>query len=287
MTQKNLYDILGVTSFASTEELKGAYRNLVKRYHPDKYPAYLQKVWANQKMQEINEAYAVLRDSQHRRQYDESRAASFSAPERSPADRSPRASHSRAPRKNHESPQASAARSKILDRWLDRSFFRLLFGGWFVTWAIFLFFTFRDSHNVVNAGPASNVAGIVFIAFYSGFAAFVVWLFMSALLWQFVSGAFEHASNFYAKLNLTPPRPWRDLGIRLALLAVVVVPILYFAGRYRVFGTPVLLVLLSFVPWSLFVVLWTTMFLAEIVALLLYISRGGKVAKATEMMAGD
>ena len=51
------YDVLGVSRSASKEEIKAAYRNLAKRYHPDLNdgsPA------ADAKMKEINEAYAIL-----------------------------------------------------------------------------------------------------------------------------------------------------------------------------------------------------------------------------------
>jgi molecular chaperone DnaJ len=51
------YDVLGVSGSASKEEIKAAYRNLAKRYHPDLNdgsPA------ADAKMKEINEAYAIL-----------------------------------------------------------------------------------------------------------------------------------------------------------------------------------------------------------------------------------
>ena len=55
---KDPYSILGVSSDASDEEIKTAYRNLARKYHPDNYgddnPL---KDLANEKMQEINSAY--------------------------------------------------------------------------------------------------------------------------------------------------------------------------------------------------------------------------------------
>ena len=35
---KNYYDILGVDKKASQDDIKKAYRNLVKKYHPDLHP---------------------------------------------------------------------------------------------------------------------------------------------------------------------------------------------------------------------------------------------------------
>ena len=55
---KDPYSILGVKYDATDDEIKEAYRNLVRKYHPDNYsddnPL---KDLANEKMQEVNEAY--------------------------------------------------------------------------------------------------------------------------------------------------------------------------------------------------------------------------------------
>ena len=55
---KDPYSILGVKRDASDEEIKNAYRALVRKYHPDNYaddnPL---KELATEKMQEVNEAY--------------------------------------------------------------------------------------------------------------------------------------------------------------------------------------------------------------------------------------
>ena len=52
------YSILGVNPNATDEEIKAAYKNLVKKYHPDNYDDNNPlKELANDKMQEINSAY--------------------------------------------------------------------------------------------------------------------------------------------------------------------------------------------------------------------------------------
>ena len=55
---KDPYSVLGITSDASDDEVKEAYRKLARKYHPDNYgddnPL---KELANEKMQEINAAY--------------------------------------------------------------------------------------------------------------------------------------------------------------------------------------------------------------------------------------
>ncbi len=63
------YEILGIRKTASTDEIKTAYKQLVKKYHPDVYPG--DKTFAEKKTQEINEAYDVLSDPDKKREYDE------------------------------------------------------------------------------------------------------------------------------------------------------------------------------------------------------------------------
>ena len=60
------YDILGIPRNADDKEVKKAYRNLARKYHPDvnKEPG------AEEKFKKINEAYSVLSDEQKKAQYD-------------------------------------------------------------------------------------------------------------------------------------------------------------------------------------------------------------------------
>lgn len=54
------YKILGVSQSASDEEVKSAYIELVKKYHPDKYVDNPLKELAQEKLKEINEAYDTI-----------------------------------------------------------------------------------------------------------------------------------------------------------------------------------------------------------------------------------
>lgn len=67
MPGKDYYKILGVAKSASAEEIKKAYRKLALKYHPDRNKG--DKV-AEDRFKEISEAYAVLSDSEKKKQYD-------------------------------------------------------------------------------------------------------------------------------------------------------------------------------------------------------------------------
>lgn len=71
---KDLYEILGIGKNATDDEIKKAYRNLAKKYHPDVNPGNKE---AEQKFKEINEAYQILSDPQKRAQYDQFGSSAF------------------------------------------------------------------------------------------------------------------------------------------------------------------------------------------------------------------
>ena len=60
---KDPYEILGVSRTSSDEDIKQAYRELAKKYHPDKYANSPLADTASEKMKEINNAYdRILND---------------------------------------------------------------------------------------------------------------------------------------------------------------------------------------------------------------------------------
>ncbi len=57
---KDPYEVLGVSKNASMDEIKEAYKELIKKYHPDKYQNNPLADLAQEKMKDINEAYDYL-----------------------------------------------------------------------------------------------------------------------------------------------------------------------------------------------------------------------------------
>jgi DnaJ domain. len=66
---KDPYKVLGVKPGASYDEIKKAYRELVKKYHPDRYRDNPLADLAEEKMREINEAYEYLMKNAGNYQY--------------------------------------------------------------------------------------------------------------------------------------------------------------------------------------------------------------------------
>ena len=67
--KRDYYEVLGVNKNATDDELKKAYRQMAKKYHPDANPD--NKEEAEKKFKEVNEAYEVLSDKQKRQMYDQ------------------------------------------------------------------------------------------------------------------------------------------------------------------------------------------------------------------------
>ncbi len=66
--KRDYYEILGVSRNASESDIKGSYRKLAMKYHPDKNPGDKE---AEEKFKEASEAYQVLSDPQKRGIYDQ------------------------------------------------------------------------------------------------------------------------------------------------------------------------------------------------------------------------
>jgi len=70
---KDYYDVLGVGKGSSKDEIKKAYKQLAKKFHPD----ISKEKDAEARFKEISEAYAVLSDDKKKQQYDTFGSAEF------------------------------------------------------------------------------------------------------------------------------------------------------------------------------------------------------------------
>ena len=66
--KKDFYEVLGINKGASEDEIKKAYRQMAKKYHPDLHPDDKE---AEEKMKEVNEAYEILSDPEKKARYDQ------------------------------------------------------------------------------------------------------------------------------------------------------------------------------------------------------------------------
>ena len=72
------YEVLGIKPGASQEEIKSAYRKLVKQYHPDQYRDNPLQELAQQKLAEVNEAYNQLTSGKSSGNYSSNTSSSYS-----------------------------------------------------------------------------------------------------------------------------------------------------------------------------------------------------------------
>ncbi len=70
MAVNNYYKVLGITPWANEKQIRSAYRDLSKLYHPD--TTQLSKEVSLEKFKELNHAYATLSNPDRRKFYDRS-----------------------------------------------------------------------------------------------------------------------------------------------------------------------------------------------------------------------
>lgn len=79
----NPYEVLGVSQNASDEEIKTAYRELAKKYHPDNYANSPLAEVADEKMSEINAAFDSIMNQRRQNGYTPNQSTSSSGQSRS------------------------------------------------------------------------------------------------------------------------------------------------------------------------------------------------------------
>lgn len=117
----NYYEILGVDRKATAKELKHAYRQLARKWHPDLNRDNLAE--AEKKMTEINVAYSVLSDDIARMDYDKKLDA-----EAAKSSRQQKSSEGTAPKTSRKKTTTSGADASHIDFGNINSTFESFFG---------------------------------------------------------------------------------------------------------------------------------------------------------------
>lgn len=66
--KRDYYEVLGISKSASDDEIKGAYRKMAKKYHPDLHPDDKE---SEEKFKEASEAYEILSNKEKKSRYDQ------------------------------------------------------------------------------------------------------------------------------------------------------------------------------------------------------------------------
>ncbi|KAL5636654.1 hypothetical protein ACGC1H_000569 [Rhizoctonia solani] len=79
----DLYSVLGIEATGTEDEIKGAYRKLALKYHPDKHANASEegKAAALSKFQQIGFAYTILGDENRRKRYDATGSTNSNMPD--------------------------------------------------------------------------------------------------------------------------------------------------------------------------------------------------------------
>lgn len=72
-THADHYEVLGISKNASVAEIKRAYRQLARQYHPDFNPA----PEAKEKWDQVQKAYDILSDPEKRHEYDQGKKSAI------------------------------------------------------------------------------------------------------------------------------------------------------------------------------------------------------------------
>jgi len=112
----NHYETLGISSGASQDQVKQAYRKLAKKFHPDAQASAQTQQKSHDKIAQVNAAYEVLGDAGERHQYDTARQQSVEAAANSRASRA--ASAASAAQGAYRKRRASASSMTTIEQWL-------------------------------------------------------------------------------------------------------------------------------------------------------------------------
>jgi len=179
------YAVLAVSRSANFDEIKNAFRQLAKKYHPDLFHENIKRLWACRKMQEINTAYEVLSNPVKRAAYDKE----------NPQEHSNQTKKTRATAQdNFTHPSDKFSHD---EKWFDRSWSPFILLSWLIGTLIWFIINWSQptSSNVVTF-VISVLGQLIFaglaIAFYMFMGAILI-VYIGAYVWGLCIEPFQKA----------------------------------------------------------------------------------------------
>jgi len=212
------YAIIGVSRAATFDEIKNAFRQLAKKYHPDLYRENIQRLWACKKMQDINIAYEVLSDPAKRSKYDKENPSIHSA----------KTEDAKSPAQNDF---AHASDRSVSDKkGFERFWGPLILVVWVIGTVIYFVINWSPTTSdnlvtfVISTIGQLVIAGVavVFIAFMGLYSAFYFGVYAWALLIKPFKEAWKRHENGQPNFK----REFAGLFGILALMILVALPFL-------------------------------------------------------------
>jgi hypothetical protein len=197
--------VLGVNPTSTFERIRSAFRQAAKENHPDRFTSYVQKAWANERMRQMNAAYAVLRDAERRAAYDTRRNARL-APR---ADCDPRHSSARSEPSTPRPAPPQRRRSLADIGW---------YAAWMIASALFSYFWLG------NLGEGERTLGGLAFGFVVGLfvAPMLAMAVVTVLLVPTLAVGMAFSAAFSDRRRAKTSRGWlglaTDLVTRLAAL---------------------------------------------------------------------
>jgi len=261
---RDFYDILEVPPSASYDQLKAAYRDLVRQYHPDLYRTYFQKIWATKKLQDINAAYSVLRDPRSRQEYDQHHAKA--RPERQTEDRP-----------KGPSPAVVDLEKRRKDELINRIVPTLLLIAWAVG-AVYIFLQLPHSSilSIVGGILAAGIGSVFFVVIVLGGAAYCIMLFWVIVVEPFMTT--------WKRAGAHPTDLKKEFAFRIGFLGLIFLVLLPYILFVMGFSMPQWLLLPSGILLY-FTVFAVPMLLSELIALLVYAAWARRVVAETQALA--
>jgi DnaJ domain len=160
------YKILQVDPEAEQDVIEAAYKRLASKYHPDKDPSSS----ATSRMQEINAAYDILKDSERRRRYDHQQRAKETQPERE----QPEPAHEQARRDDPPPARSSSVFSTVL--WLSALIALIVYFPWGVAILLGIWATVLVARRYPGASGKLLKRGLVLAVTVGVGLAVYVWM---------------------------------------------------------------------------------------------------------------